>query len=61
MDKVFSAADFRPIMHQMFPDVEGGRIDNDGFEHPMTAVGVVLMSAAITGMTTAAKLILFTG
>lgn len=49
MDKVLTVADFKPFMQAMFPDVEQGRDDNHPYEHPMTAVGLVLMSAATIG------------
>jgi hypothetical protein len=48
-------------MQTMFPSVEDDRDDDAPYEHPMTAVGVVLMSAAIMGTTEPMKLILFTG
>ena len=61
MDKVFTVADLRPIMQVMFPAVEDERDDNEKYEHPMTAVGLVLLSAAIISTTEATKLVLFTG
>src|SRR5271169_6026064 len=61
MDKVLTVADLRPIMQVMFPAVEDERDDNEKYEHPMTAVGLVLLSAAIISTTEATKLVLFTG
>lgn len=61
LSKLLAAKDLRPIMQAMYPDVEDGREDNENYEHPMTAVGLVLLSAAIIGTTEAAKLTLFTG
>jgi hypothetical protein len=48
-------------MQRMFPAVENERPDNEPYEHPMTAVGLVLMSAAFMGTSETTKLILFTG
>jgi hypothetical protein len=45
----------------MYPDIEDGREENDGFEHPMTAVGVVLLSAVLLDTTEMLKLAAFTG
>lgn len=61
MDRVLTVADFKPFMQAMFPDVEDDRDDNHPYEHPMTAVGLVLMSAAAMGTTEATRLMLFTG
>ena len=61
MSKLLAVKDLRPILQAMYPDVEDGRDDNENYEHPLTAVGLVLMSAAIIGTTEAAKLTLFTG
>ena len=61
MSKLLAVKDLRPILQAMYPDVEDGREDNENYEHPLTAVGLVLMSAAIIGTTEAAKLTLFTG
>jgi hypothetical protein len=60
MDSILTLADFRPFLQIMFPSVEDER-DDDPYEHPMTAVGLVLMSAATMGTTEPMKLILFTG
>ena len=60
MGKALSVADLRPIMQGMYPEVEDDRDDND-YEHPMTAVGLVLLSAAIMGTSEASKLTVFTG
>ena len=61
MSKLLAVNDLRPIMQALFPDDEDGREVNKNYEHPMTAVGLVLMSAAIIGTTKAARLIFFTG
>lgn len=61
MAKVFAVADLRQIMHGMYPEVEDERPDNDPYEHPMTAIGVVVLGAAIMGTTDASRLMLFTG
>lgn len=61
MDNVLTVGDFRPFMQGMFPSIEDDRSDNENYEHPMTAVGLVLMSAATMSTTEATKLILFTG
>lgn len=49
------------MMHAMYPDVENGRIDKASYEHPMTAVGIVLLSAAFLGTTAGSQLMAFTG
>lgn len=49
------------MMQTMFPDVEDDRDDNNPYEHPMTAVGIVLMSAAAIGTIDGATLAQFTG
>src|SRR5260370_5413133 len=41
----YTADNLRELMRTMYPDVD------DGSEHPMTAVGVVLLAAAIFGIT----------
>jgi hypothetical protein len=45
----------------MYPEVEDERSDNEKFEHPMTAVGVVLLSAALLGTVDGRYLRAFTG
>jgi hypothetical protein len=45
----------RELMRAMYPDLD------DGSEHPMTAVGVVLLAAGIFGITDEAALIRLTG
>ena len=52
--------DLRPIMDDLFPDVDD-RDDPGNPEHPMTAVGLVLLSAVVIGTTETTKLALFTG
>lgn len=61
MDTVFRSVDLRLIMQELFPDVEDDRDDNADYEHPMTAVGIVLLSAAIMGTVDASRLALFSG
>ena len=55
-----TVADLRLIMHALFPEVDD-RADPENAEHPMTAVGLVLLSAAVIDTTEATKLALFTG
>lgn len=50
-----TADNLRELMRAMYPDVD------DGSEHPMTAVGVVLLAAGIFGITDQDALVLFTG
>jgi len=57
MDKVVTIAVLRTLMNVMFPDVDDGEDD----ENVLTAVGIVLLSAAIIGSTDATKLISFNG
>src|SRR5215471_17850007 len=61
VDRLLTLADIRPFIQTMFPSVEDDRDDDGPYEHPMTAVGLVLMSAATMGTTEPMKLILFTG
>jgi hypothetical protein len=49
MNEALKATDLRDIMQVMYPDVENGRDDKASYEHPMTAVGIVLLSAALLG------------
>jgi hypothetical protein len=53
----FTVEDLRRIMRAKYPDPA----EEEGDEHPMTAVGVVLLSAAIMETTDAQTLIRFTG
>ena len=46
MSKLFGIADLWPAMQAMYPEVEDEREDDDDYEHPMTAVGLILLSAA---------------
>src|SRR5689334_18604643 len=48
------------MFQALYPDVEEDR-DDEKCEHPMTAVGLVLLSAAIIGRTEVAELTVFTG
>jgi hypothetical protein len=61
MYRVFVTEVVRPMMQTMFPDVENERSDNNPYEHPMTAVGIVLMSAAAIGTIDSTTLAHFTG
>lgn len=61
MSKLLILKDLQPFLQAMYPDVEDGRDDDEDYEHPMTAVGLTLMSVAIIGTTDAGKLTLFTG
>jgi len=47
MSKLFGFADLWPVMQAMYPEVEDEREDDDDYEHPMTAVGLILLSAAL--------------
>ncbi len=47
MSRLLTAKDLFAMMHSIYPDIEDGRDDHDTFEHPLTAVGVVLLSAAL--------------
>ncbi|MBZ5683119.1 MAG: hypothetical protein LAO24_23760 [Acidobacteriia bacterium] len=47
MSRTLTAKDLFGMMHSMYPGVEDGRDDHDAFEHPLSAVGVVLLSAAL--------------
>ena len=61
MSKIFTVVDLLSIMQLLYPEVEDDRDDDANYEHPMTAVGVVLLSAAFLGTTKAKELVLFTG
>lgn len=50
----YTAEHLRELMRAMYPDVD------DGCEHPMTAVGVVLFAAGIFGITDEVALVRFT-
>jgi hypothetical protein len=47
MSRTLTAKDLFGMMHSIYPGIEDGRDDHDTFEHPLTAVGVVLLSAAL--------------
>lgn len=55
-----SAKYLRDLMQIMFPDVEDGRADTGTYEHPMTAVGTVLLSSAMLDMKDVRALTAFT-
>ena len=57
----FGARDLLEIMHDLYPAVEDERSDELPYEHPMTAVGIVLLSAAMMGSVDIAVLTSFTG
>ena len=59
MSQLFRVADLRPILQTVYPELEDER-DNDGYDHPMAAVGLVLLSAAIIGTIETSELVLFT-
>ena len=61
MSKILTVADLWPIMQFLYPEVEDERNDNENHEHPMTPVGLVLLSAAVVGTTKARDLVLLTG
>jgi hypothetical protein len=45
MSKLFTLADLRLVMQFLYPDVEHDMDDKENYEHPMTAVGLVLLAA----------------
>jgi hypothetical protein len=47
MSRTLTAKDLFGMMHSMYQGIEDGRDDHDTFEHPLTVVGVVLLSAAL--------------
>ena len=61
MSKLFGIADLWPAMQTMYPEVEDEREDDDDYEHPMTAVGLILLSAALLQTIEPRELRLFTG
>ena len=60
MSQLFRVVDLRPILQTVYPELEDDR-DNDGYDHPMAAVGLVLLSAAIIRTIETRELVLFTG
>jgi len=52
--------DLRKIMELMYPDFKGEDGDNLWHAHPMTAAGMVLLSAAFLASTDRQKLVTFT-
>jgi hypothetical protein len=60
MSELLTVADLRPILQVVYPELEDDR-NADGYDHPMAAVGLVLLSAAIIGTVEARKLVIFTG
>jgi len=58
MGKLFTGKDLLLVMQFLYPDVDD---DLEHYEHPMTAVGVVLLSAALVGTTKVKELARFTG
>jgi hypothetical protein len=61
MDHVLTAKDLKNLMHVMYPDVEDDGDDKCDFEHPMTAVGIDLLTATLTGTIDEQALMGFTG
>jgi hypothetical protein len=47
VDKLLTVADLRQILQTVYPEVENDRDDEGSYDHPMAAVGLVLLSAAI--------------
>jgi hypothetical protein len=47
LSRPLTAKDLFGMMHSMYPDIEDRRDDHDTFEHPLTAVGLVLLSVAL--------------
>jgi hypothetical protein len=60
MSRTLTAKDLFGMMHSLYPGIEDGRDDHDTFEHPLTAVGVVLLSAALLETIDPSFLIAFT-
>ena len=58
MSRLLTLADVRPLMSEMFPDVDD---ENQRYEHPMTAVGIVLLSAVFLESIDMKRLATFTG
>jgi hypothetical protein len=58
VDKLFTVADLRQILQTVYPEVDDDRDEASGYDHPMAAVGLVLLSAAIIETK---ELVLFTG
>jgi hypothetical protein len=61
MSSTFRAAELRNAMRVMYPDLEGERVYLRDDEHPMTAVGIVLLSAALLQIDRPRSLMSFTG
>jgi hypothetical protein len=59
--KLFTIADLLCVMQFLYPEVEDERDDDENYEHPMTGVGLVLLSAALLETIEPGQLILFTG
>ncbi len=60
MSKLLTVADLQTTLQTVHPELEDDR-DNDGYDHPLAAVGLVLLSAAIIGTFETRELVLFTG
>jgi hypothetical protein len=61
MDHVLTAKDLKNLMHVMYLDVEDDGDDKCDFEHPMTALGIVLLTATLTGTIDEQAIMGFTG
>jgi hypothetical protein len=61
MSGTFRAAELRNAMRMMYPDLEGERVYLRDDEHPMTAAGIVLLSAALLLIDSPRALMSFTG
>jgi len=61
MSKLVRAKDLRRVMLALYPGVEGEGNDDGTDEHPMIAVGIVLLSAALLDTIQAQRLMAFTG
>jgi hypothetical protein len=59
VSKIFTTADLQQNMEVLYPDVEDDR-KHEHYEHPMTAVGIVLLSAALLETVKASSLARFT-
>lgn len=61
MSKLLRAKNLRVAMLAMYPDVQWEGEDNNVPEHPMIAVGIVLLSAALLQTIQAQRIMAFTG
>ena len=60
MSKAFSVTDLPQVIDALYPGIEGGREDTKPYLHPMTAVGIVLLTAALLETINQRKLVKLT-